>query len=61
MGYYRDARNFKRGARNRKRSIAVGSSFDDTFKKNHSILAFQQNSNKFTKKPCVFVTRTIML
>lgn len=54
MGYYRDARNLKRRARNRKRPMTVGSSFDDTFKKNQSTLALQQNSNKFTKKAMRF-------
>ena len=38
----------------KERLIAVGRSFDDTFEKNHSTSALQQNSKKFTKKPCVF-------
>ena len=38
----------------KERSITVGSSFDDTFEKNHSTLALQQNSQKCTKKSCVF-------
>ena len=41
----------------KERSIAVGSSFHDTFEKNHSTSALQQNSKKFTKKPCVFYHR----
>ena len=41
----------------KEKSIVTGSSFDDTFEKNHSTSALQQNSKKFTKKPCFFCHR----
>ena len=48
------------GLEAKERSIAFGSSFDDTFEKNHSTSAFNKTGKNLLKNHVFLVTRTII-